>query len=181
MRAAVHAATCWKLYAPRFFLNGVKLDDLKARGRNAKEDVKKADEIIATMQDQPADALSGEWMDEDGNTLLCVFSHHLIPDSENAKVSIVNPPLLNDRDLLIQDTPASKCKAVVYPGSSGRTLSALEAAPRSRRKRDGLPVSPLADLEPFLASELTDKWLARYNLTLPPGNSNLTFCCAAGY
>ena len=66
----------WLHNIPIFKIKGVKLSDLKKRGRNINTDIEKANLKIEAMKCQPAYACSGRFLDEDGLTLAAVYAHN---------------------------------------------------------------------------------------------------------
>jgi hypothetical protein len=68
-------ANLWRKNVPTFRVQGVFLSELDKRTKNNKKDIAALDKVIEGMKDTPADACSGIWQDEEGNTLLAAFAH----------------------------------------------------------------------------------------------------------
>ena len=64
-------ASLWKKNVPTFRVQGVFLSELDKR------DIAALDKVIERMKDTPADACSGIWQDEEGETLLAAFAHQV--------------------------------------------------------------------------------------------------------
>jgi hypothetical protein len=68
-------ATLWKKNVPTFRIQGIFLSELDKRTKNDKQDIAALNKVIERMTDIPADACSGIWQDEEGQTLLAAFAH----------------------------------------------------------------------------------------------------------
>jgi hypothetical protein len=83
--AAQKSADNWLRFAPTFRIPHLKLSQLMRRPKNSPPDVAAADAAILKMQDIRPDACSARLVDSDhGDTLVCIFSHRLLPAGEIA-------------------------------------------------------------------------------------------------
>ena len=93
--AASRSAKFWKESVPVYRIPGVRLESLVAcrleNKPNNKADKETADSIIDSMKDQASDACSAILQDEAGKTLLAVFSHHLLDESQPTAQPVKSP------------------------------------------------------------------------------------------
>ncbi|KIM35729.1 hypothetical protein M413DRAFT_32286 [Hebeloma cylindrosporum] len=130
---AEQAAKDWLEFTPRYRIPGVKLTELRKRGKNLKDDIDLADATIALMKDWPVDACSARLVDDESEeTLVCVFSYRM-PAENAVQCSEEN----EDED----SNSKNKHPCPNYPGSHGRTLRDVKTAPKCHW--DGIPTDML--------------------------------------
>lgn len=155
------SAEYWLRYAPTFQLPKITLSKLQQRPKNAAKDVDAANATILKMEGEP-DACSMRLVDNEGKTMVCVFSHRL-PQEERGEENSEEEENPEDEDEEIsedensedEDGPQAKVffcplfqgttlraqQIPPYPGSALRTLNRVNSFPRKLRHWDGIPVS----------------------------------------
>ena len=74
---AQKSAERWLRYAPTFQLPDTQLSELQLRPKNAVKGIAAANAIIQQMKGLKSDACSMRLVDNEGETMVCVFSHRL--------------------------------------------------------------------------------------------------------
>ena len=75
-------ARLWLRYSPTFRLPDVLISELEGRPKNASKDIAAAEATIRGMNDLQPDACSFRLVDENEETMVCVFSHRLPSEVE---------------------------------------------------------------------------------------------------
>ncbi|KAF8901749.1 hypothetical protein CPB84DRAFT_1846740 [Gymnopilus junonius] len=111
----------WRTHIPTFHIKGVNLSDLAQCAKNAKGDIWAADAKIHQMCTLVPNAFLGWFLDEEGETLVCVFANRFNP--------------------LTQEGPQIESQAPYYSGSAGRTTEDAEEG--RNHFFDGIPTNTL--------------------------------------
>ncbi|KAG2109525.1 hypothetical protein DEU56DRAFT_920321 [Suillus clintonianus] len=120
-----HDLQYWADEAPVYKLQGVNLQKLQSRTKNAPKDKEKARAIIREMESWESDGASGVFQDEVGNTLVAYFGRRVKAEVNTDRMSL-DPVAYN---------PGPKA-----PSALGRSPACLDKAERDGKKvySDGL-------------------------------------------